>query len=62
LSLARENGFNTYIDMMANNGVIGFNDVEENHPGSLRFWNELKNEYETELFGEGDGVSGLVYL
>ena len=59
--------FNIYKEYMANDGLIGFHDINTHKEGYgvVKFWNEIKEQYRFEEFIKKDSKvmgNGLIYL
>jgi predicted O-methyltransferase YrrM len=54
--------FERYSRLLGGGGMIGLHDIAHPGTGVPQFWEELKNEYETEEFGRSTVKNGLVWL
>ena len=57
--------FERYEPLVADDGIVGFHDIETDGTGVPKLWNELRDEYDCRtIVGEdrrGPGASGLLY-
>lgn len=56
--------FEMYAPLVADDGVVGFHDVENEETGMPKLWDELSDRYECQTVGGDtqDGTSGIVYM
>lgn len=50
--------FESYVSLVADDGIVGLHDIDNPNTGISRFWAELGECYRTEIVGDGDYKNG----